>query len=242
MSSATVIAARNALRQSSVAPPRRGLAWGRLLSILGLAAALGLPAILAVVSELRSSRTASTIRVVLGGTPYELPSGLVRPSSRGEGDVLRRIDLAFAMPDVAPVRPSVADDPGPAGRQDLGTTVLVAVTVADQTMPDPATRLADLHTRFLGQTLADAPGGLMMRLFKANSPYDGESLVFAPPDGRLFWARCTGKAPDDHVAPVCLTEIRRGGLDFQIRFDPRQLAEWDAIVSAATRIMAEARR
>jgi hypothetical protein len=242
MSSATVIAARSALRQSTAAQPRKGFAWGRLLSILGLVAALGLPAGLAIDAQLHASRTAPDIRVVLGGTAYELPAGLLRPSSRGEGDGLRRVDLAFAMPDVTPVRPTLPDDLGPASRQDLGATVLVAVTVADATMPDPATRLADLHTRFLGQTLADAPGGLMMRHFKANSPYDGETLVFAPPDGRLFWARCSGKAADDRLAPVCLTEIRRGGLDFQIRFDPRQLAEWDAIVSAATRIMAEARR
>lgn len=241
MSSATVIAARSALKQSSAAPPRRSLRWGRLLSVLGVIAALALPAGLAIDAQLRSGETAASPRVVLGGTPYELPPGLVRPSSRGEGEV-RRIDLAFAMPDIAPVRPVFPDDAGPASRHDLGATVLVAVTTADTTMPDPATRLSDLHTRFLGQTLADAPGGLMMRRFKANSPYDGETLVFAPPDGRLFWARCTGKAADDHLAPVCLTEIRRSGLDFQIRFDPRQLGEWDAIVSAATKIMADARR
>jgi hypothetical protein len=238
MSSATVIAARSALRQASAAQPARPrLPWRRWLVWAAVAVAVLLPAGLAVTLELRQPATGSTTTVSLAGQHYEFPSGLVRSGSARDGV---RIDLAFTLPEIAPVRLSDATSADAATR-DLGSTVLVAITPADD-MPDPARRLTDLHARFLDQALNAAPGGLMMRAFRQNSPYRGETLVFAPPDGRLFWARCSDAASEHGTAAVCLSEARRDGLDFQIRFDPAQLANWDMILSAATGLAARARR
>ena len=90
----------------------------------------------------------------------------------------------------------------------------------------------------------------MTRRFRQNSPYAGEVLVFSPPDGRRILARCEDEMPADTVrpetaggkswlpaaiAPQCIAEFRRHGLDIQLRFAPQLAGQLDAAQAKARR-------
>lgn len=159
----------------------------------------------------------------LGAVHFAVPSALLRPGSvPGRNG---RIDLALSWPDLGPVDTVRAAKDAP-GR--LGDTILVTVLPADG--PAPQTRLASLYSRFLEATVKPGPSGLMVRRFRAGSPYEGEDVLFSPPDGVAFTARCEGRhRPGDVLQPVCIAEFRKGPHDIQVRFEPRLAEGWDRI-------------
>ena len=91
-----------------------------------------------------------------------------------------------------------------------------------------------LYARFLEQTAWNNPGGLIMRRFEKGSPYEREDLYLAPPEGRIFAARCMRPSqPPDGLPNTCITEFRLRGLDAQLRFVPDLLPEWERLMDGA---------
>jgi hypothetical protein len=244
MNHATLAASRAALRQSTAPPRRRGK------GLPGLLAGLALGASLLVAAGLYGVDWRDPMRLVdlqLGDAALQVPMALIRPGSQRDGGTLSRLDLVLSSVDFDALKAdadltaadlakggSAKDNLAKDNLASLGDTLLIAITPPDA-IGDPAARLSDLHARFLEPGLNPAQAGLMMRRFRPLSPYAGEELLFAPPDGRLFWARCPAPAQPGTslVAPVCLTELRRGGLDLQIRFDPSALDRWTQIEARA---------
>ena len=68
------------------------------------------------------------------------------------------------------------------------------------------------------------------RRFHADSPYSGEVLLIAPPEGRHFSARCdrSGAKP---IEPSCFAQIRRAGFDIEIQFSKRDIVHWERIMA-----------
>lgn len=106
--------------------------------------------------------------------------------------------------------------------------LLVTVAPADGSML-PQDRPRQLYSRFLSASSTPAEGGLIRRRFRTGTPFEGEDLLIAPPDGRAFSARCLDPAPGNPVAASCIAEMRLDRLDVQVRFSPALLVRWDAV-------------
>ncbi|WP_349370792.1 hypothetical protein [Salinarimonas sp.] len=107
----------------------------------------------------------------------------------------------------------------------------LAIQPADDA-PAPSDRPALLYNRFLLPGAESTADGLVRRVFEPSSPYAGEALFLAPPQGRAFAARCLDGAAAEGVRLPCLAEIRRAGLDVQVRLPRAALGHWSRITAA----------
>ena len=154
--------------------------------------------------------------VLVGRTALVIPRRLVRVGAEADDGV----SLALGWPDLG--APPATSPPG----VEPSARVLALITPAEAG-PDPSARTLDLYARFFEAESWSNPGGLVLRRFKANSPYKDEELFFTPPDGRVFAARCPrqGAALDIGVQS-CIWLFRIEGLDVQARFSPDLLGSW----------------
>ena len=144
-------------------------------------------------------------------------------SARQPGD--GSLEIVARFPSFAPV------GPGSPGRGER--LVFVDIEEADPILP-PEDRTAKLYERFLQTEQWTNPGGLIMRRFEAGSPYEREELYFAPPEGRLFAARCTRpRQPPDGLPESCIADFRVDNLDAHLRFQPDLLPDWERLLEGS---------
>ncbi|GGG27540.1 hypothetical protein [Chelatococcus composti] len=194
---------------------------------LSLAAAAAGAAVLAGVSLLRPAAsphkpTPARIDYELAGHILRVPAAWLRETMDPAGGPVQRLDLAIPWPHAA----------GGSEKEIVAVTLVPADAALD-----PVERPAKLYMRFLAPESWPAPGGLVLRRFRAGSPYEGEELYLTPPDGRRFFARCARPAASDVVAPLCTTVMRLAGIDVVLRFGPERLADWPRLRSGAERLM-----
>ena len=96
-------------------------------------------------------------------------------------------------------------------------TVFVELRPADPQL-DPSERTARLYLRFLSETAWSHPGGLIARTFEGGSPFAGDELFFAPPEGRQFAARCRRADASSTLPNTCIAAFRFDRVDAQVRF------------------------
>jgi hypothetical protein len=120
----------------------------------------------------------------------------------------------------------------------LSEPVFITTLPADASLA-PAERPSVLYARFVAAEARSAPGGLIRRRFREGTPFEGEDLVVAAPDGRAFWARCATSGSRNDGAS-CLTEMRFGNTDVQVRFSPALLPRWELLASGLQRRFAPA--
>jgi hypothetical protein len=191
----------------------------------------------AIVSVLqdRAAAPETPLDIQIGRARLALPAGYIRnPESRRAGEFLE-LDLAASARDFRPVKGPGKLRPG----MEDASADIVYLTIREQDKaPDPAERPARLYMRFLEKDEWSHPGGLIMRRFEAGSPFGREDLYLAPPEGRLFAARCIRPAqPPDGLPNTCIAEMREHGLDIRLRFSPNLLAEWEQIVMGVRGLM-----
>jgi hypothetical protein len=166
----------------------------------------------------------------VGGQAFTVPAGAVR----GYGaDVGGRLDLVFHREGL---RLATAEEVARPGPHLVFLTLGAAVDGSD-----PSTRAEDLYNRFVDGRAEDGPGGLILRRFRAGSPYEDEALYLAPPDGRAFTARC-GSMLAKRLPPTCLWLVRIDGVDIAVRLDVAALAEWRGVVADFYRLYQAMRR
>ncbi len=169
----------------------------------------------------------STLDVQLGKVRLAIPSTYIRnPEARRAGEFLE-IELAASASDFRPaprprkLRPDLED--ASAG------TIYLNLREQEKTI-DPSERPARLYVRFLEAEQWTHPGGLVLRHFESASPFGREDLYMAPPEGRVFAARCMRpQQPPDGLPNTCIAEIRLQGLDLRMRFSPELLSDWERI-------------
>jgi hypothetical protein len=157
------------------------------------------------------------------------------------------------IPDPLAVEAAALHGTGPSGRQTLrlpwrdfagdagahaGEPMFITALPADASLA-PAERPSVLYARFVAAEARSAPGGLIRRRFRDGTPFEGEDLVVAAPDGRAFWARCATSGSRNDGAS-CLTEMRFGDTDVQVRFSPALLPRWELLASGVQRRFAPA--
>ena len=160
----------------------------------------------------------------LGAVRVHYDPAYGRSTEDREGGRLDRLDIALRLPGYVPAGADTTSKP-----ENL---VFIRVEAADGSLA-PEDRMDKLYARFLEAEQWTHPGGLVMRRFEPGSPYEREELYFAPPEGRLFAARCTRPAqPPDGLPETCISDIRANGLDAHIRFAPDALPDWEKLVGA----------
>jgi len=194
--------------------------------LAGAAAAAGL----AMAIRPTADPVAQRAIVRIGETRLAIPPDYMRFKPDRAGGTVARIELAAAAKDFRPAPPPRLDlhDGDP-----LAATVFITIERPDPRL-EPADRMSRLYVRFLDEFSWSHPGGLRMRRFSNDSPYTGEDLYFAPPEGRQFTARCRRPPqPPDGLPSACLAEFRADGVDVRLRFSPDLLPEWERLMSGA---------
>jgi hypothetical protein len=182
------------------------------------------------VSSERPERLAGPLEMTIGAVRLRVDPAFLPSAGRSSAD----LELLTAFPDMRPAGAAVNNS-----KPIQADTLVVFRIGAQDLMVDPAERPAKLYARFLSQETWSHPGGLIMRRFEAGSPYDKEDLYLAPPEGRLFSARCMAPPPTpDGLPNTCVSDFRVGGLDVQMRFSPELLSSWELLVDRGRALVA----
>jgi hypothetical protein len=120
------------------------------------------------------------------------------------------------------------------GAAQANEPIFITALPADGSLA-PAERPSVLYARFVAADARSAPGGLIRRRFRDGTPFEGEDLVVAAPDGHAFWARCPSIGGPPDPASRCLTEMRFADTDVQVRFSPALLPRWELLASGLQR-------
>ncbi|MEH3148212.1 MAG: hypothetical protein PGN34_23435 [Methylobacterium frigidaeris] len=78
----------------------------------------------------------------------------------------------------------------------------------------------------------------MQRRFRTGTPFEGEDLYLAQPNGNRFAARCATALPDPQGA--CLSEVRIGDLSLRVRFAAGRLPFWNEALAGLERTFGRA--
>lgn len=129
------------------------------------------------------------------------------------------------------------------GRDDIHPDLAIGLSIAraDDALP-PSDRPVMLYGRFLVSGARTTADGLVERSFAPGTPYEGETLHLAPPQGRSFSARCLEPKGGAQVMLPCLAEIRRAGLDAQVRLPREALGHWTRIVAEVDTLLTQGTR
>ncbi len=213
---------------------RRYIIAASALALCFVFAAIGY---LALAPDETSDRRVETY---IGDVRLTIPSAYFRFEHALSGGKLPEIDLAADAKTFRPaklLRKFRTDGPDP-----LAQTVFLTIMPPEGKL-QPAERTTRLYGRFLQADGWSHPGGLIMRRFVDGSPYEHEDLYMAPPEGRVFAARCTRprKTPDG-LPNTCIAEVRIDGVDVRARFSPDLLSEWEHLLAGIRGLLQSFRR
>jgi len=163
------------------------------------------------------------VEAQIGEQRFAYAASYARDEATAAGGRSDRLAFAAVFPDFAPAFRATAPR----------EMVFVTLTPRDDGV-NPAERPEKLYARFLEGDAWIGPGGLIMRRFEQNSPYDLEQLYVAPQGGAAFFARCP-KPQAASIAPSeqCLSLFRAGGIDVELRYSAILLDRWDALLDGA---------
>lgn len=180
----------------------------------------------------RANQNRTLVASTVGDVTLVYAPAYARFGGGQAGGRFETLELAATFPDFRPAGESVA----PLAEADgSGKNALVFFSFArpDRKM-DPADMVGLLYSRFLEPAVEETEEGLIKRAFQDGSPYQGEDLYFAPPEGRAFAARCARPTvPADGLPETCLSVFREGGLDISIRFGRPLLTRWEKLAPGA---------
>jgi hypothetical protein len=191
----------------------------RALAILLLAIVAG--ATLALLAP--KEKKTRLVRAKLAGVKFVYDSAFARDDATAGGGLSDRLAFLASFPSFGP--------PSTTGGQIIQITLSPVEDVLD-----PQDRPAKLYARFLTAEALEGPGGLVLREFEPDSPYQTEELLLAPPDGRSFFARCP-KAQLGAPGEGCLSMFRAGTIDVELRYPPSLLEHWETLYEGARGVL-----
>ncbi len=171
--------------------------------------------------------------ISIGATKLRIPEQFIRDPDQRENGIISRIHIAVTWPDFAPlVAPSnllATQTPNP--------IIFMTLEAADDTI-NPAQRPSALYSRFLTTDVNQGAAQLVTRIFKAGTPYAGEVLHIAPPNGEVFSARCQIVKVPEARSEHCLWQLRIDKLDVQVRFSEGVLEDWESLKERTNELLA----
>jgi hypothetical protein len=181
---------------------------------------------------------APSLPITIEGVLFEVPPAAIRAAVQRHPGPHERIDLAFLWPALTPPPPDGAPGtPSPEAADAAQTTGRLFVTIAPlgAVLP-PNERLRSIYPRYVEATASAGADGLAILPFRADSPYQGEDLVYAADSPERFFARCTRQT--GIVAGNCIVDRSIGGAVVTLRFARAWLKDWRAVAGGFDRLMA----
>lgn len=203
---------------------------GRFVAVLAAAllVGIGLGAMLFRLLDTPSVPTSTSQMLRFDNLLLDVPDSYLRTPGQQEG-ASTRLNLVMVHPDMRARRPERRVQPGAGAPDNEDDLLFVAITRGDGA-PDPADRPQDLYAHFVEPDAWQNPGGLVMRRFRAGSPYADQELYVVPPDGRAFTALCRkGETEVRALGEACLWRFRLQGADIEVRFSPALLPSWEVL-------------
>ncbi|MCZ8187989.1 MAG: hypothetical protein O9308_16565 [Beijerinckiaceae bacterium] len=195
------------------------------LALFGMA--LGANAALLMRAGPGAAPALGTARVELGRIALAVPQALIREKVQMAGGRLDRLDLAVGIQTFEPLPQPSAEDPFRPMPERL-----TLILTASRGEPVAAELFHTVYARFLARETWTNPGGLVMRRFRQGTPYEDRELYLGVGGRKPFVALCPIDAHRE-MEP-CLTRIRVGELDAELRFNARHLPEWRRILQEAS--------
>ncbi len=198
------------------------------LSVFGIA--LGANAALLMRVTPNPAPPLGTAKVELGRTELSVPQALIRERTQMAGGRLDRLELAVNILSFEPLPQPSAEDPF----RPMPARLSI-ILAPSQGEPVAAELFHTVYARFLTRETWSNPGGLAMRRFRQGTPYEDRELYLGVGGRRPFVALCPMDAHRE-MEP-CLTTIRFGALDVELRFNARHLPEWRRVLEDASALL-----
>ena len=186
-----------------------------------------------------ASLGAPTLPITIEGVLFEVPPGAIRAAVQRHPGPHERIDLAFQWPSLTPPPqdgepqkkvPASAETPQPTERLFVNIAPLGAV------LP-PNERLRSIYPRYVEARASAGAEGLAILPFRADSPYQGEDLIYSVDSPERFFARCT--RPAGIVEGNCIVDRNVGGAVVSFRFARDWLKDWRGVAAGFDRLLAQ---
>ncbi len=178
------------------------------------------------------SLDAPSLPIVVAGTSFNVEPAAIRRSVQRRPGTQERIDLVYLWPSLLP--PDPAHKPRVDAPLDPNDRLFVTVQVGDGTLPLKE-RVETIYPRYLSNDTVAAPAGLIARVFRDGTPYQGEELIFDETAPDHFLARCSREGVGN--SGICLLERRIGAADLTFRFPRDWLSGWRDVVSGIDRLL-----
>ncbi|MFV0280137.1 MAG: hypothetical protein ACK5JM_05160 [Rhodoblastus sp.] len=180
----------------------------------------------------RASQKQPLVASTIGDVTLVYAPAYARFGGGQSGGRFETLELAATFPDFRPAG-EAATPLAEADGSRKKALVFFTFSPADRKIA-PADLVGTLYSRFLEPGVEETEDGLIKRAFQDSSPYAGEDLYFAPPEGRAFAARCARPTqPSDGLPETCIGLFREGNLDISIRFGHALLDRWEKLGSGA---------
>jgi hypothetical protein len=171
----------------------------------------------------RPQPAGQVVEMRVGDTVLQVPIEMKGPRTPDQGREVGMARLRLTWPEL---KPAVAGD---------RAEVHITVRPADPTT-DPKEQFQVL-ARFLTSSAWSNPGGLVVRSFKAGSPFAQDELFMSPPDGAEFFARCTADVGPRRHDEGCRAVLKAGPLDLLLRFPRDALTDWRGLSDGARAVV-----
>ena len=175
--------------------------------------------------------------ITIAGTAFNVPPAAMRIPLQRRAGAHERVDLAFLWPSLEP--PAIAARPPGAAAPQAIDRLFVTIATAGDTLP-PAERARTIYPRYVAADAAAEPNGLVVRTFRAGTPYQGEDLIHdaAAPEG--FLVRCSREGAGS-TPGICLYSRRIDHADIVVRFPRDWLSDWRDVEAGIERLLEDLR-
>jgi hypothetical protein len=184
-------------------------------------------------------RNTPPLPIAVAGVTFNVPPAAIRVPLQRRPGAQERIDLAFMWPSLEPPDPDAKPLPPAPGTAPMPTQALdrifVTIAGAGDTL-DPAERVVNIYPRYAEAEAAPGPGGLAVLAFRADTPYQGEDLIYdATAPGFLVRCSRSGAGP---TPGTCLYERRIEAADIVVRFPRDWLDDWRGVAAKIDQLIA----
>jgi hypothetical protein len=187
---------------------------------------------------------APAVPVTVAGVLFNVPPAAIRAAVQRHPGAHERLDAVFLWPSLTPPGPDFettavpssteGGDPVPAPRTD--DRLFVTIAGLDGVLA-PDVRLRTIYPRYIEAEAAPGADGLAIVRFRADTPYEGEDLVYLADRPEQFFLRCS--RPVRTVPGTCMQERSIDAAEITLRFPRAWLEDWRNVAAGFDRLMAQ---